>query len=272
MKWLRGRLVNLAVLALYRFVALGKSRRNAIAAAIRSAELLNQGKRLSDDEFSWAKFAIACDRTYPGGYIALARAYSADGRIQEAEDSVKLGIAACGETLELLAELADIYRLQVKHEEADEIYQMLHQKYPENSDILLRVIGILIRKGEFEDARFLIEDIPQDLRGISKFFRAIISVLINCGEISDAQLMIKRYLDQCPDDAYVHYAESMIYASHGDILAAHNALDRAIDLEPDNEQFQRAREEIATMAAEVALRNVRVSSPSTHKYSSTDTT
>lgn len=120
-------------------------------------------------------------------------------------------------------------------DEAIDYLQRAIRMSPGDSDLMLDLAGVLIAEGRVDDARALLEDMP-DTAGRGKHRRELLEILVDIrdGETASALGAAEDLLSRNPDDAQLLNFTGHINFSTGNFDTARKLFARAQSLNPDD--------------------------------------
>ena len=185
------------------------------------------------------------------GYGALANLLTSLGRLDEADEVIRVGIDSSQNTVGLLLARAARLEREGAFEEAIYIYEQLYES-DRLSDVLANNLASLL--AEHRDDQESLEragELAKRLRSAREpaFQDTYGWVLYRLGEYERALEPLTRAATLLPDNALVQYHLGMAYAKLDQRTRALEALTRALDLAGDTEapQFAEARRVIADL-------------------------
>jgi len=123
---------------------------------------------------------------------------------------------------------------------AAEKYQTLAERYPDNPVIQARIGTIELGQGETEKGFQTLEDILDETKDKSKGYIELYKTALRLKDYKRALEYAERYRESEPDKALSYLMSGQIYVVQKDIEDARPDFDKALSLEPEDGQTQKA--------------------------------
>jgi tetratricopeptide (TPR) repeat protein len=198
--------------------------------------------------------AIEIEPRFERAWIELIRALNAQGRVEDAKAALADGLEILPEGTSLLWARASFLERAGDFEEAITVYETLYERIPDSPVVANNLASMLSTYREDEEslerayaiARRLREsDVPQfqDTYGWIAFRR---------GDLDEAGTYLESAAEALSEEALVQFHYGMFLAADGQVQAAIDQLNRAVELagpEDSRPQFATARAEIERLQA-----------------------
>jgi tetratricopeptide (TPR) repeat protein len=187
-------------------------------------------------------------------WIELIRALHAQGRVEDAEAALAAGLEALPEGVNLLWAQASFFERAGKFEEAIAVYERLYDRVPDNPFVANNLASMLSTYREDEESLERAYSIARRLRGsdIPQFRDTYGWIAFRRGDLSEAGPYLESAAQALGEDALVQFHYGMFLAADGQIQAAIDQLDHALEIagpEDPRPQFETARAEIERLQA-----------------------
>lgn len=144
-------------------------------------------------------------------------------------------------------QLVDAYRAQNKMRPAIEAMKRVVELDPTNSTMQEQLLHMLIELGRYDEAinisRKQLKRAPKDL-----YVRDVLGIAyLQQGKIDKALQITNELIRLAPTDAAHHFKKAVLLQQKGEISHAMVTFTRALDMDPDGEMANDAREAIAAL-------------------------
>lgn len=191
-----------------------------------------KGRKIKYDDF------VETQKSAAMTYINVGRMYRENGKLTKAEELLKQAVGFDPENIVCYLELATLYQISKQPAKALQMYKKIRSIQPESAVPYL-VIGILSshlkRYDDSEEAfRKLITLVPQKSDG----YRELARLYLKTGQnLPEAQSLAEKAV-ALEANANNYFVLSWAYYTNGDFVNALPAIRQAIQLDPDNQQYQ----------------------------------
>ncbi len=181
------------------------------------------------------------------GLMRRANSYVERGMYEEAIASIKEAMAICPHEVRFSLELASIYRAQNRMGAAVEAMQQAIDLDPLNSNVQEQLLQTLIEMGRLDEAiatsNKLLEYYPRNV-----FARDVLGMAyVQQGEIDKALQVTNELIRLVPGDPAHHFKKAVLLQQKGQIAQSMSSFIRALELDPEGELADEAREAIAAL-------------------------
>lgn len=231
---------------------LQSERTNIRAMLLRGAVYAFQGN--VEEAESMYRNVIETHPRRENGYGALANLLTSIGRLEEADQVIRDGIANAENTVGLLLARAARLEREGAYEDAIKIYEQLYES-DRLSDVLANnLASLLAEHRDDEESLARAGDLAKRLRSAREpaFQDTYGWVLYRLGDYERALEPLTKAAVGLPDNPLVQYHLGMTYAKLGQRNRALEALTRAVDMAGGSpaQQFEEARAEISRLLEE----------------------
>jgi len=191
-----------------------------------------KGRKIKYDDF------VETQKSAAMTYINIGRMYRENGKLAKAEELLKQAAGLDPENIVCYLELATLYQVSKQPAKALQMYKKIRDIQPESA-IPYLVIGILsshLKQYDDSEEAFqkLITLVPQKSDG----YRELARLYLKTGQnLPEAQSLAEKAV-ALEANASNHFVLSWAYYTNGDFINALPAIRRAIQLDPDNQQYQ----------------------------------
>jgi len=191
-----------------------------------------KGRKIEYDDF------VETQKSAAMTYINVGRMYRENGKLAEAEELLKQAAGLDPENIVCFLELATLYQVSKQPSKALQMYKKVRDIQPESAVSYL-VIGILSahlnRYDDSEEAfRKLITLAPQKSDGYRELARLYLKTRQN---LSQARQLAEKAV-ALEATATNYFVLSWACYTNGDFVSALPTIKQAIQLDPDNQQYQ----------------------------------
>lgn len=191
-----------------------------------------KGRKIEYDDFFETQKSAAIT------YINVGRMYRENGKLTKAEELLKQAAGLDPENIVCYLELATLYQVSKQPSKALQMYKKVRDIQPDSAVSYL-VIGILsahLKQYNDSEAAFrkLITLVPQKSDGYRELARLYLKTRQNL--LLARQLAEKAVALEATSTNY--FVLSWACYTNGDFVSALPAIKRAIELDPDNQQYQ----------------------------------
>ena len=173
-------------------------------------------------------------------YALLALLYANQGNDAAVEKTYQSGLAALGDSLQLLTDQAKYYVLKKDFSKSIETYEEILKKYPENEEAANNLADLLINHRADDKT-----SVDRALNIVQRFKNATNAavqdtygwVLLKSGDFKQALPVLKQSSASMPNDASVRYHLAVAYQQNGDLSAAVNELEKSLSLAREHGEF-----------------------------------
>ena len=187
---------------------------------------------------------------WPLPYHGLAVAYLALKRDQAAIDSLREGLVNTHQSLDLVADLAALYRQLGQTENAIKLYDELHNKNPQSTIVLQRYVQLLNETAKSDadlaKAAQLAEPLAQSNDTLALDTAAWVAY--HQTAYQKAQDLLKKFLNLNPAFVLANYHLGMVYFKKGDAVHAREFLNKAVDAHQDFAGLNEAKATLQELA------------------------
>lgn len=191
-----------------------------------------KGRKIKYDDF------VETQKSAAMTYINVGRMYRENGKLTRAEELLKQAAGLDPENVVCYLELATLYQISKQPTKALQMYKKIRDIQPEYA-ISYLVIGILSSHlKQYDDSeeafRKLITLVPQKSDG----YRELARLYLKTGQnLPEAQSLAERAV-ALEANAANYFVLSWAFYTNGDFGNALATIKRAIQLDPDNQQYQ----------------------------------
>ncbi len=169
------------------------------------------------------------------------------GMYDEAIESMKQAMAICPRDPRVSLRMADIYRAQNRIGPAIEAMKQAVELDPFNSTANELLLRILLELGRYDEAistsRRLLERSPRNM-----FLRDILGIAyLQQGMIDKALRVTNELIQMDPTDPAHYFKKAVLLQQKGEIAEAMTGFVRALEMDPEGEMADDAREAIAAL-------------------------
>ncbi len=215
-----------------------------------------------DSSYAYAERAIAARPFAPGGYVIAARCLAARRHYEQAEQTLKQGLRACGQDFiygEYL--LAGLYLQQGKLSPADSVYRHVlrrtagarqpeymieseRSRYGEDLRTVharsLHALGIIFgMRGRLDSSEVYLREAAHRLPARADIVGDWGVCLMRLNRLQEADSVMQRALQLNPGNATIWFNYGTLSAYQGKLEQARNAVRRALDIKKDFREAQR---------------------------------
>jgi len=169
------------------------------------------------------------------------------GQYDEAIAQIKEAIAICPQEPKCSIQLANLYRAQNKMGPAIEAMKKAVDLDPTDSSTLEQLLQVLVELGHYDEAiargRRMLKRFPRNL-----FARDILGIAyLQQGKIDESLRVTNELIRLAPSDPAHHFKKAVLLQQKGEISQAMAAFTRALDMDPQGDMADDAREAIAAL-------------------------
>lgn len=169
------------------------------------------------------------------------------GLYDEAIEDLKQAMALCPSEARCSVQLANIYRAQNRIGPAIEAYNKALELDPMDSAVQEQLLQILIDIGRYDEAistsTKLLKAFPKNL-----YARDILGIAyVQQGRLDKAMEVTDELIRLAPADPAHYFKKAVLYQQRGEMTGAMQAFKQALDLDPEGELADEARESIAAL-------------------------
>jgi tetratricopeptide (TPR) repeat protein len=169
------------------------------------------------------------------------------GMYDEAITNIKEAIALCPGDARFNVQLANIYRAQNRMGPAIEAMQAAIELDPKDGDVQQQLLRTLLEMGRYDEAittsNRLLKMHPRNLLA-----RDILGIAyLQQGRLDSALKVTNELIHLAPTDAAHHFKKAVLLQQKGEIAQAMTAFLLALEMEPEGELADDAREAIAAL-------------------------
>ncbi|MCE5314894.1 MAG: tetratricopeptide repeat protein [Armatimonadota bacterium] len=181
------------------------------------------------------------------GLMKRANSLVEQGMFDEAIENIKEAIALCPRDPKISIQLANIYRAQNRMGPAIEAMQNAVELDPKDGDIQQQLLRTLLEMGRYDEAITtsckLLKKYPRNLLA-----RDILGIAyLQQGRLDSALKVTNELIRLAPTDAAHHFKKGVLLQQKGEIGQAMSAFLFALQMEPEGELADDAREAIAAL-------------------------
>lgn len=176
-----------------------------------------------------------------------ATSLAENGRYDEAIANLREAMTICPHDPRCSVQLANIYRAQNRIGLAVEAMHRAVELDPANSTVHEQLLQTLIELGRYDEAieisRSLLRQFPKNL-----YARDVLGIAyLQQGKIDKALAVTDELIRLAPSDAAHHFKKAVLLQQKGEISQSMAAFTRALDMDPNGEMADDAREAIAAL-------------------------
>jgi len=180
-------------------------------------------------------------------YIKRATSLAQQGQYEEAIAQVKQAMAIFPADPKCSVQLANIYRAQNKIGPAIEAMKRAVDLDPSDSSTHEQLLQTLIELGRYDEAiglsRKMLATFPRNL-----FARDVLGIAyLQQGKIDESLTVTNELIRLAPADPAHHFKKAVLLQQKGEIAPAMSAFTRALDMDPNGDMADDAREAIAAL-------------------------
>lgn len=186
---------------------------------------------------SFGRIAVASDPGWAYGYILLGYACLKAGRHMEAREALTRGLHVAPGDPRLLTYLGDMHLNASEYDAADVAYRGALASDPNNTDAR-RGLGLaLMNRGRLEEAVAVLEPTRDSEPSVPRVLEALADAYVRLRRPELAESVARRLVQRHPESASGYYWRGLSLAMMERWGEAKVAAQRALELEPDNAQF-----------------------------------
>ncbi len=163
----------------------------------------------------------------------LTRLYLLESKLADAENELKKMVEQRPDDFGLLVELADFYRANGSAEKAEPLYRQVLEKAPGTPVGYLRLGGLQAEQGKEAEAAATLGAGLAALPDSKPLLEWGVQLYLKLGRPADALGLVKERLARRPDDVFGVNLQGNIYAVQKDYGAAERSFRRALELQPE---------------------------------------
>ena len=176
-----------------------------------------------------------------------ASSLAEQGLYDEAIAHVKEAIAICPQEPKCSVQLANLYRAQNKMGPAIEAMKKAVDLDPKDSGTQEQLLQVLIELGRYDEAivlgRRLLRCFPKNM-----FARDVLGIAyLQQGKIDESLKVTSELINLSPGDPAHHFKKAVLLQQKGEIAQAMTSFTRALEMDPDGDMADDAREAIAAL-------------------------
>ena len=176
-----------------------------------------------------------------------ASSLAEQGMYDEAVANIKEAMAISPQNPRCSVQLANIYRAQNRIGLALDAMRKAVELDPRNSTVQEQLLQTLVELGRYDEAitigRKLLKRSPKNL-----YARDVLSIAYwQQGRLEKAIQITNELIRLAPTDSLHHFKKAVLLQQMGEIAQAMTAFTRALDMDPDGEMAEDAREAIAAL-------------------------
>lgn len=176
-----------------------------------------------------------------------ANSLAEQGLYDEAIENIKKAIAICPLEPKCTVQLANLYRAQNKMGQAIEAMKKAVDLDPMDSTTQEQLLQTLIELERYDEAismsKKVLKRFPKSL-----YARDVLGIAyLQLGRIDDALRITNELIQLAPGDPAHHFKKAVLLQQKGEIAQAMAAFLRALEMDPEGEMADDAREAIAAL-------------------------
>ncbi len=188
--------------------------------------------------------AVAADPSYPHGYRMLGLAYLRAGDHARARGAYEQGSTIAPGEPTLLVALGDLERALERYAEAEPLYRRALELEPQNVEALWALGQSLRPQGRLDEAEAIFAQALGVAPDHGRTIAAVAGIRIDQHDHQGALRLLGEAVKRRPEDAFLRYSLAHALARTGDLRAASDEARRALELEPDNETYEKFRQRL----------------------------
>jgi superkiller protein 3 len=166
------------------------------------------------------------------------------GNLEEATYLIKTSLSFRTPVLRAYKYLGDYLKLLGKKEEAIYAYEKAREYLPFSFEVFISLVSLYKEFGRQSDLGRMLKELNKYGKKWAKMMESDGFSFLYEGDIDSAMkcFLSATLLDERRDKAY--YGLSLIYYSKGDLKKSLEAIEKAIEIDPDNKNYRKSREKI----------------------------
>ena len=169
------------------------------------------------------------------------------GMYDEAVANIKEAMAICPQNPKCSVQLANIYRAQNRIGLAVEAMQKAVELDPKNSTVQEQLLQTLVELGRYDEAISVGGKLLKRSRK-NLYARDVLSIAyLQQGRLDKALELTNELIRLAPTDSLHHFKKAVLLQQIGEIPQAMAAFTRALEMDPEGEMADDAREAIAAL-------------------------